>query len=259
VGIGYPGILLLMLAAAIGAALLWNQRRFARVRNAHAAHAEFSRRLLASQEQERQRIAAELHDSLGQQLLVIRNRAMLGGTLAEDPTRSRSQFDEIVSSATEAIDEVRTIAHNLRPVNLDRLGLTAAIEEMVENVASATGLQFSADIEPLDGVLAKDEEISCYRIIQESANNIVKHAAATKAYVEMWREDGALLITVRDNGVGAGGRGVDGHATWQGRGLGLTSITERVRMMGGSFTIESATGEGTALNIRVPLSRPQDR
>jgi signal transduction histidine kinase/ligand-binding sensor domain-containing protein len=244
----------LILTCAIAAAAIWHHRRLARVRAAHAAQAEFSRKLLASQEQERQRIAGELHDSLGQQLLVIRNRAMLGETLVEDPARSRGQFDEIVSSATDAIAEVRAIAHNLRPVNLERLGLTASIEEMVEAVASATGLQFSADIEPLDGLLSEDEAISCYRIIQESANNIVKHAAATKAYVEMWREDGALRITVRDNG-----RGVDAQATRQSRGLGLTSITERVRMLGGTLTIESAPGEGTALNIQIPLSRQPRR
>lgn len=241
----------LMLTAVAGAAVVWHHRRLSRVRAAHAAQAEFSRRLLASQEQERQRIAGELHDSLGQQLLVIRNRAVLGESVAGDPARSRGQFDEIVASATAVIGEVRTIAHNLRPVHLDRLGLTASIEEMVESVASTTGLQFSADIEPLDGLLSRDAEITCYRIIQESANNIVKHAAATKAYVEIWRENGALRITVRDNG-----RGVDGAAVRQGRGLGLTSITERLRMLGGSLTIDSAPGQGTALNIQVPLSGP---
>jgi signal transduction histidine kinase/ligand-binding sensor domain-containing protein len=252
---------LLMLATVTGAAIVWHHRRLARVRAAHAAQADFSRRLLASQEQERKRIAGELHDSLGQQLLVIRNRAMLGDTVADDPARSRGQFDEIVASATAAIGEVRTIAHNLRPVHLDRLGLTASIEEMVETMASATGLQFSADIEPLDGLLSKDEEITCYRIIQESANNIVKHAEATKAYVEIWRENGELRITVRDNG-----RGVEGSAARQGGGLGLTSITERLRMLGGSLTIDSATGQGTTLNMQVPLSRrasggdaPRDR
>jgi signal transduction histidine kinase len=186
---------------------------------------------------------------------------MLGESVADDPARSRGQFDEIVASATAAIGEVRTIAHNLRPVHLDRLGLTASIEEMIETMASATGLQFSSDIEPLDGMLSKDEEITCYRIIQESANNIVKHAEATKAYVEIWGENGELRITVRDNG-----RGVEGSAARQGGGLGLTSITERLRMLGGSLTIDSATGQGTTLNMQVPLSRrasgsdaPRDR
>jgi len=89
-----------------------------------------------------------------------------------------------------------TISHNLRPVNLDRLGLAATIEEMVERVAGSSGIQFSADIEALEnGLLTKEQEVNCFRIIQESLNNIVKHAQATKAYVELWRADGALLLT----------------------------------------------------------------
>jgi signal transduction histidine kinase len=239
-------VLLILTGVAVSEGV-WQQRRLARVRTAAAAQQEFSRRLLASQEQERQRIAGELHDSLGQQLMVIRNRAMLGEQSAEDPKQSRNQFDEITASAKQAIDEVRAIAHNLRPVNLDRLGLTASIEELVEKLASTTGIQMSADIEPCDGRLSKEAEISCYRIIQESTSNIVKHAEATKAYVELWHEDGMLQITVRDNG-----RGMDEATARPARGLGLTSITERVRILGGTLAIESAPGQGTTLHIRIP-------
>jgi signal transduction histidine kinase len=180
---------------------------------------------------------------------VIRNRAMLGERGADDPARARSQFDEITTSAALAIDEVRTISHNLRPVNLDRLGLTASLEEMIEKVASAGGLQLSADIEPLDGLLSKADEINCYRIVQESLNNIVKHAGATKAYVEIWREEGELRVTVRDNGRGFDAAPRQGVAA---AGLGLTSIAERARIMGGTLTIDAAPGEGTTLNVRLP-------
>jgi len=217
-----------------------------------AAQQAFARQLIESQEAERQRIAAELHDSLGQHLLVIRNRATLGERAVQDPVQSRNQFDEISASATQAISEVRTISHNLRPVNLDRLGLAATIEEMVERVAGSSGIQFSADIEALEnGLLTKEQEVNCFRIIQESLNNIIKHAQATKAYVELWREDGALLVTVRDNG-----RGFAAEAAGQGaaRGMGLTSIAERLRILGGTHTIKSALGEGTTLDLRIPLA-----
>lgn len=127
-----------------------------------------------------------MHDSLGQHLLVIRNRAALGERAVQDPVQSKNQFDEITASATQAISEVRVISHNLRPINLDRLGLAATIEEMVEKVAASSGIQFSADIEALEnGWLTKEQEVNCFRIIQESLNNIVKHAQATKAYVEL--------------------------------------------------------------------------
>jgi signal transduction histidine kinase len=115
-----------------------------------AAQQSFAHQLIESQEAERKRIAGELHDSLGQHLLVIRNRAALGERAVQDPVQSRNQFDEITASATQAISEVRAISQNLRPINLDRLGLAATIEEMVEKVAASSGIQFSADIEALE-------------------------------------------------------------------------------------------------------------
>jgi signal transduction histidine kinase len=220
--------------------------RITQLKRQQAAQQAFAHQLIESQEAERQRIAAELHDSLGQHLLVIRNRAALGERAVQDPVQSRNQFDEITASATQAISEVRAISHNLRPVNLDRLGLTATIEEMVEKVAESSGIQFSADIEALEnGWLTKEQEVNCFRIIQESLNNIVKHAQATKAYVELWRQDGALHLTVRDNG-----RGYDVGSISQ-RGLGLTSISERVRILGGTQTVTTAPGAGTMISITI--------
>ena len=111
----------------------------------------FSRQLIDSQEAERRRIAAELHDSLGQQLLVIKNQALLG-TLDDQEGRSpRHRLDEILESTTQSLDEVRQIAYNLRPYHLDRLGLTNSIEDMIERVASSSKIQFLTDIAPIDG------------------------------------------------------------------------------------------------------------
>ena len=133
---------------------------------------------------------------------------------------------------------------------MDRLGLTASIEELVEKLASSSGMmQISADIEPFDGRLSKDAEISCYRLIQESTSNIVKHAVATKVYVELWCEDRALQITVRDNG-----RGMDEPTARQARGLGLTSITERVRILGGTLLFVGS-GFAALVERRRPFRR----
>jgi ligand-binding sensor domain-containing protein/signal transduction histidine kinase len=238
-----------------GVTLFGYKLRVRQLQRARQAQENFSRRLIESQESERKRIATELHDSLGQHLLVIKNRAALGERLAPEPSPVREQLEEINASATQAISEVRAIAYNLRPVNLDRLGLTAVLEEMIEKVARSSGVQFSADIEPLDGLFTKEGEINCYRIIQESVNNIVRHAQATKAYVEIWREAGELCATVRDNG-----RGFDAEAALKhddasrGSGLGLTSIGERVRLLGGALTLDSAPGRGATLNIRLPIA-----
>lgn len=227
------------------ASIMW-KRRVRQLERAHAVQLAFSRQLIESREREHQRMAAELHDSLGQHLLIIKNRAVLGTRAAGNQPSAKEQFDEITASASQAIDEVRQIAYNLRPLNLERLGLTVVLEELVEKVASTSGIQFSADVIPLDGLLAADNAINLYRIIQESVNNIVKHAQATKAAVEIWSEGGDVRVTIADNG-----RGFDPDAPPR-SGMGLTSISERVRMLGGTHTVFSKPGQGTILTIRFP-------
>jgi signal transduction histidine kinase len=238
-----------MCAGVVGMASLVWKRRVGQLERAHAMQLAFSRQLIESQESEHKRMAAELHDSLGQHLLVIKNRAVLGTRSAGDQAAAKDQFDEITASASQAIDEVRQIAYNLRPLNLERLGVTVVIEELIEQVASASGIQFSADIMELDESLTPEDAINLYRIVQESVNNIVRHAHATKARVEIWSESGNLHVTVADNGQGFD---VDSPAR---RGLGLTSISERVRMLGGVHTVFSKAGQGTTLTIRFPADR----
>ena len=164
------------LTAAGLSGFFW-RRRVTELQRAHDVQLAFSRQLIESQESERKRMASELHDSLGQHLLIIKNRSALGERLVENQDQSKEQFGEITASATQAIDEVRRIAYNLRPPNLERLGLTAAIEELIEKVSSSSGIQFFADVTPLDGALPPEGTINLYRIVQESVNNIVKHGA----------------------------------------------------------------------------------
>jgi signal transduction histidine kinase/ligand-binding sensor domain-containing protein len=239
-----------------GVAVLVYESRLARLRRAHAAQESFSRRLIESQESERKRIAGELHDSLGQNLLIIKNRALLGDKVAVEHQQAREQFAEINASASQAIDEVRTIAYNLRPYHLDRLGLTATLEDMIERVSKVSGVQFSSTIAPLDDLFSKEAEISLYRIVQETLNNIVKHAQATEAEVEITRSAQNVSLTVHDNGRGFTPGAAS--ALEAGRhGFGLTGIAERVRMLGGTQEIESAPGQGTTVRIR--LSVPTKR
>ena len=233
-----------------GAAILVFESRLARLRRAHDAQEAFSRRLIESQEGERKRIAGELHDSLGQNLLIIKNRALLGDQVSTAHQPAREQFAEINASASQAIDEVRAIAYNLRPYHLDRLGLTATIEDMIERVATASGLQLTSVVAPLDDLFSKEAEISVYRIVQESLNNIVKHAQATAAEVEITRADRKVSLTVHDNGRGFSPETANASAVGQ-HGFGLTGIAERVRMLGGTQAIESVPGQGTTIRIRI--------
>jgi signal transduction histidine kinase len=238
-----------MLICTVAAGLLylaWHSR-VSQLERVNAMQQAFSRQLIESQESERKRIASELHDSLGQHLLIIKNRASLGERFAPDASRMVEQFSEITESASLAISEVRAIAYNLRPLNLERLGLTAVLEEMIEKVSAASAIQFTADIAPLDGLLAHGADINIYRIVQETINNIVKHSEATKASIELWTDDGWLNITVRDNG-----RGLGSSAETR-TGLGLTSIAERVQMLGGTQTITPTADNGTTVAIRIPV------
>jgi signal transduction histidine kinase/ligand-binding sensor domain-containing protein len=228
------------------------KRRVSKLEKANRAQSEFSRRLIQSQEDERKRLAAELHDGLAQNLLVIKNRAALGLAPAGDGKQARVQLDEISSTVTQALEEVRTLAHNLRPYQLDRLGLTMALESMVRKVSESSTIAFSADIDPVDGLLVPDAEINLYRIVQEALNNIVKHSGATKAQITVMREASGLTVTIQDNGSGFSLHGEETDGAHK-QGMGLTGIAERARILGAKLTLSSAPGDGTAIALRLDL------
>jgi signal transduction histidine kinase len=226
-------------------ALMWS-RREARLKRAHLAQQAFSRQLIASEEAERKRIAAELHDSIGQRLVIIKNFAMLAANSATDGVRERLQ--EISAEASHAITEVREIAQNLRPYHLDRLGLTRALDSLVRKAADASAIEFAADLDPIDGVFQKTDEINVYRVVQESVNNVLKHSHATRASVTVRHSPSYVLLTIRDNGRGfAPSASGDDHPA--AGGFGLTGIMERATLLGGRAEIESRPDEGTTITI----------
>jgi ligand-binding sensor domain-containing protein/signal transduction histidine kinase len=241
----------LLAAALLGITYFFYRRRAGQWRRAQSVREAFAKQLIASQESERKRIAAELHDSLGQNLLVIKNRALLGANAATG-SAAAEQFAEITASASQAIEEVREIAYNLRPFHLDRLGLTSTIEAMIEKVAAASAIHFTADIASLDKLFPTEAEINLYRIVQESVNNIVKHSGATAARVEITRAARFVYLNISDNGRGFLPEAATATAA-RGRGFGLIGISERVRMLGGTHTIQSAAGHGTTWKIKLSL------
>jgi signal transduction histidine kinase/ligand-binding sensor domain-containing protein len=263
--------LLALLASAGSIGLIFKQR-LDRAHRARQAQEDFSRRLIESQEQERKRIAAELHDSLGQNLLIIKNRALLGALSETADAAAKEEFAEISASAGQAIEETRHIAYNLRPYNLERLGLTNTIEEMIEDVAKTSGIRFTADLLPLDGALQPEAEINLYRVLQECVNNIVKHSGASEAVVEINRDPQYVFIKIADNGRGfsmadgrlrpadAGAAKAASRSNPQSAirnppsgGFGLLGLAERVRLLNGELTIDSAAGQGTTIQIKIAL------
>ncbi len=238
--------------ALIALAALAYRRRIAQLQRAREAQEVFSRQLIASQEGERQRIAAELHDSLGQRLLFINNQSLLGRQ--SDPSAGK-HFEEISAQSQQAIDEVREIVRNLRPYHLDRLGLTRALQAMIRSVGSASGIHFEQDLDPIDDAIPAPSQIVLYRIVQEALNNIVKHSQASEAGVEIRREARAIVLKIWDNG-----RGLDPallEASPE-RGFGLAGMAERVRILQGKQSIRSAPGHGTTILITIEIETRQE-
>jgi ligand-binding sensor domain-containing protein/signal transduction histidine kinase len=235
----------------VGLAGVFYQRRVTQLQKAAATREEFARQLMASQEAERKRIAAELHDSLGQNLLIIKNRSILGDQVAANAAMAKEQFGEITDAVTQALGEVREIAYNLRPYHLDRVGLTGALEAMVEKVAETSGISFTIEVAPVDKLFSSEAELSLYRIAQECLNNIVKHSNATAASFNVERDTHNLTLTIEDNGQGFSPEALAADSAR--RGFGLLGMAERVRLLGGEYALHSAPGQGTTTTVKLNL------
>lgn len=206
----------------------------------------FSQQLIESQDFERNRIAAELHDGLGQRLLVIKNWAEFSLTLAPTDSPNREYLNEISESASLALEETRRVVLDLRPHQLDKIGLANALRFTVEQVAESSGIDIQASIADLDGAFSPKQEVSIYRIIQECLNNIIKHSGATQARVVVER-DVSIRLCVSDNGHGV----VSDPLNPKQKGFGLSGIEERTKMLGGKYRMDSRPGKGTTIEILI--------
>jgi signal transduction histidine kinase len=211
---------------------------------------KFTHQLLESMETERKRIASELHDSLGQELLIIKNRALIALGDMKNKKNIKEQLDEISNTASQAIQEARGISYNLHPYQIDRLGLKKAIESIITRAAQTTTMILTSDIDPLDNLVPKEMGIHVYRIIQECINNILKHAKATTCRVTIKRWNDRLNIDIEDNGIGFD---TSGEIIQSKHGFGLHGIAERARLLGGTMRIESNAGIGTRILLTIKI------
>ena len=234
--------------AAITALVM--RRHLVQLKRRQAEREAFARQLIESQEGERKRLARELHDGLAQSLLIVKNWALIGlNSLAQDHP-AREHLTEISETTSLALSEVREIAHNLRPAQLERLGLTSTIKEMVQHVSNSSDIEFIAEIDNIDGLLSKESEINLYRVVQECVNNVIKHSAATKSWVSIKRTANGARVICKDNG-----KGFDPETKLPRSGMGLSSVAERVRMIGGQYTVESALKKGATIKIVIESPR----
>lgn len=246
----FQALTVVLFSSLLWAAWKW---RVSQLERAQFVQQAFARQLIASQESERKRIAAELHDSLGQRLVLIKNLALI--FLQKDSTNgaTRNEVTDISSEASLAMAEMREISYNLRPYQLDRIGLTKAVEAVIRKTSDAVSMEFTSEIAEIDNFLPKDHEISFYRILQESLSNIVKHSHATQVHIVVTRDEQCIRLTIRDNGEGFVPEAV--RPTPGSGGFGLIGISERAQLIGGTSRIESAPGRGTTVSIEVDLKK----
>jgi len=223
--------------------------RWVRSEQRQVAKAQFARDVLEHQESDRKRIANELHDSLEQNLLVIKNHALLTQQRNDNSERITKVLDNISSISTDSIEEVRRIASNLRPYQIDRLGVSKAIQGMLNQIANATNLSIEHEIETTPHDLSPEVQINLYRIVQEATNNILKHAQATHITITLLVSDYAITLRIRDNG-----KGFNTEETQrdEGKGFGINGIHERAAMLKGTSELKTAPGHGTEWVIRFP-------
>jgi two-component system, NarL family, sensor histidine kinase UhpB len=191
---------------------------------------ESGRRALAAQEQERQRVARELHDEVGQ---------VLTGVMLE------LEQPDARESVRHALEEVRRIARELRPEALDHLGLQSAIRSLCTAATAHRGLRVERRLELADADLDPDVELVVYRIAQESLTNVLRHADATSVVVTLRMVDRGLRLAVRDNG-----RGLPANAA---AGAGITGMRERALLIGGHLSVTTLRDGGTEVRLDVPL------
>jgi signal transduction histidine kinase len=222
----------------------WQMRREAESRR------RFTEWLLRDRESERNRIAGELHSNLGQNLLIMKNRAEFCLNTQPDSADALQQLREISALCSQTICESRRLAHNLHPQHLEQIGLAEALDAMVDRVAKATNIQFDRLIEPVDGVFEPEAAVHVYRIIQEALNNIMKHSGASKARVELIRDLKQVLLTIDDNGKGLKHPRTNGRSP---AGVGVSEMEERARILGGDLELLPSPNGGTRLQARIPI------
>jgi two-component system sensor histidine kinase UhpB len=210
-----------------------------------------SHQILGTQETERRRLARELHDEIGQMLTAVGLRLhqlkMVCGA------SEAAALNEDIAFVNRAIEQVRELSLNLRPPMLDVLGLEAALRWYAQNQSQRSGVAVRLvghlDVPRLD----PDLEIACFRVVQESTTNVLRHAQARNVWIELQEEDTELSVVIRDDGVGFDVAAMHKRAGCGGS-FGILAMRERIDLLGGRLEIESAPGQGTRVCARFPLN-----
>ena len=238
----------LLLAIFVGLNLTWRERERNNLRDRENERRLYMGQIIKVQEDERLRIAKELHDDLLQSLIVIANRARkfihYQGTAGPDCDQAKF----IENEALRLSDELRRLCLDLRPGILDNRGLLPALRWLAERFDEEYKINIVVNADNLQSYLTPEIEVMLFRIVQEAFNNIRRHAGATEIRINLESFSGGLRLTVQDNGKGFQVPKSISHFTVQGK-LGLAGIQERAKYLNGDIEISSEVGKGTTLSV----------
>ena len=198
---------------------------------------QFSQDLIQYQEEERKRIARELHDSIGQQLTLMKRKSQNLGQ------------EEITRMIDNALEEIRSISRNVYPTLLKELGLTESIAQLINEYDAQTDLFFSVDIDPIDACFTDQISLNFYRLIQECLTNIIKHAKAKAVTIHIKKQHTTIIALISDNG-----KGFNINDAKNKNGLGLKTIFERIKIMNGKLSINTQLNTGTNFTFFIPVN-----
>ncbi len=208
---------------------------------------QLSASVVQAREEERRRIARELHDELGQRLSALKmDLASLDPS--SDTAAYRARTTAMLEMLDDTVASVRRIAADLRPMMLDDLGLNAALEWLARESARRMGIEVTVRLGERDPALGQQASVTVYRMVQEALTNVARHAGATDVRIEMRQAGGQLVLTVRDNGVG-----FPASATRKEGSFGLMGIRERAYLLGGTLEVDNPPGGGGRITVRLPL------
>jgi len=212
--------------------------QFNRIKKDRNDKMAFAEALIFTQEEERKRIGRDLHDGIGQSLLLIKKKVLA----------TKETTEENRKLIRETLEEVRSISRDLHPFQLKQFGLTAALKDMLSRVEKSSGLFISKELPDLDGLLTEKSEIHVYRTIQEALNNAVKHAQATAVRIACDINEREIVMTVKDNGIGFESNRKNAPA----KSLGLRTMSERMASIGGKLIVASVLSKGTTITLNIP-------
>ncbi len=209
---------------------------------------QFSKKIIEIQEDEKKRVSAELHDSLGQNIIIIKNKvlSLIKNTIYTDLDLKLSEISKNIDNIS---DEVRNISYSLHPYHLKTIGLTESIKDIIDDFSEACDINFNFEIENIDNLFSPDNGVYIYRIIQECLVNCLKHSKAQNVILKITKESHNITIIVIDDGIGFNNKSIKDK-----NGFGLIGIKERLKVLNGNLEIDCKINE-TKLKIVIELSK----